>query len=93
MSEHNDGESEYTPIACATYSEYEVAILHHERLRLHWRDESGLDHLEVIEPVDLQTRDHAEFMQVRRNSGEVFGIRLDHIHRAEIPGQTVILSP
>lgn len=52
----------YTPIACGLYSEYELAIMHRETLRLHWRDASGMDHIERVIPKDLQTRNHCEYL-------------------------------
>ena len=65
----------YTPIACALYSEYELAILRRRRLRLRWCDAEGMDHIEVVRPVDLQTRQGEEFM-VLEDGRE---LRLDRI--------------
>jgi Rho-binding antiterminator len=82
MSDETDN---YTPIACALYSEYELAILHRRRLRLHWRDAAGMDHIEFVRPIDLRTREGEEFM-VLEDGRE---LRLDRIveHRNEKEGE------
>lgn len=77
----------YRPIDCGIYSGYEVAILHRETLRLHWRDEAGLDHIDRVLPLDLQTRDHAEYLLGQGSAGQPLAIRLDRIlgHGEEQP--------
>lgn len=75
----NDKDTPYQPIACGRYSEYEVAILHHQRLRLAWRDRHGARHLAVVTPEDLQTRDGAEFLIARDSQGDTLRLRLDRI--------------
>ena len=62
MSDDENDNSDYTPIACGLYSEYEVAIMHREILRLHWRDGEGMDHIDRVIPLDLQTRNHCEYL-------------------------------
>ena len=71
--------SDYKPIDCGLYSEYEVAILHRSRLRLSWRDSSETVHIEVITPRDLRTRQGEEFLVVSGQDGRQQEIRLDHI--------------
>ena len=78
MSNDDDG-SDYTPIPCGLYSEYEVAILHRDILRLRWRDESGMDHIDRVTPTDLLTRDHCEYLIAENSEGKVLEIRLDRI--------------
>ena len=72
----------YSPIACARYSEYEVAILHRRKLHLRWR-EDNVFHDQVVLPLDLKTLNHEEFLICRDASGETVTIRLDHIQRME----------
>lgn len=72
----------YSPIACARYSEYEVAILHRRKLHLRWR-EDNVFHDQVVLPLDLKTLNHEEFLICRAASGETVTIRLDHIQRME----------
>ncbi|HYQ73339.1 MAG TPA: Rho-binding antiterminator [Gammaproteobacteria bacterium] len=71
--------TDYTPIDCGLYSEYEVVIMHHERLRLSWRDARGDVHIGIVTPIDLRTRNGAEFLVVREQDGETRSIRLDRI--------------
>ncbi len=71
--------TDYKPIDCGLYSEYEVAILHHHRLRLSWRDRSETVHIEVVTPNDLRTRKGEEFLVVTGQDGRQQEIRLDRI--------------
>lgn len=77
--------SDYTPIDCARYSEYELAILRRWKLRIAWRDEAGLSHVEMLRPCDLQTRHGEEFLIAENSSGEQLKIRLDQITEAQRP--------
>ncbi len=70
----------YDPIACAHYSEYEVAILHRQKLHLRWH-ENNVHYDQVVLPLDLRTVNHEEFLICRAGSGETLTIRLDHIRR------------
>ena len=81
MSDDDDkGNDDYTPIACGLFSEYEVAIMHGEILRLHWRDASGMDHIDRVLPLDLQTREHCEYLMAEDCAdGSRLEIRLDRI--------------
>jgi Rho-binding antiterminator len=71
--------SDYKPIDCGLYSEYEVAMLHRSKLRLSWRDSSKTVHMEVVTPRDLRTRHGEEFLVVSGQDGRQQEIRLDHI--------------
>ena len=72
----------YTPIDCGVYSEYEVAILHRQRMRVSWRDEDGAEHTEGVVPQDLKTEDKREYLIAAGDDGSPRRIRLDHIHKA-----------
>ncbi|MBA3563890.1 MAG: transcriptional antiterminator, Rof [Gammaproteobacteria bacterium] len=74
--------SEYESIDCSTYSEYELAIIWRQRLRLRWRDEDDLDHLEIVRPMDLETLRGEEFLIAQTASKERLRVRLDHILQA-----------
>ena len=76
--------TDYTPIDCALYSDYEVAIVQHKRMRLSWRQAGGQLHIEVIRPVDLKTRDHEEFLLAETLEGKVLELRLDQIIKGEV---------
>ncbi len=80
MTDNND---DYRPIDCGVYSGYELAIMHRDRLQVHWRDEVGMDHIERLRPLDLKTRNGQEFMIVETLQGERREIRLDRIIAAE----------
>ncbi|BAU50217.1 transcriptional antiterminator, Rof [Sulfurifustis variabilis] len=79
---HDPGKADYTPISCDVYSELEVAILHRTRLRIAWR-EGNVCHTHVVMPLDLQTRDHQEFLHCRLEAGDVVALRLDRITHLE----------
>jgi Rho-binding antiterminator len=71
--------TDYKPIDCGLYSEYEVAILHRDRLRLSWRDSKENVHIEVFTPNDLRTHQGEEFLVVIGQDGRQQEIRLDRI--------------
>jgi Rho-binding antiterminator len=73
--------TDYTPIDCGIYSEYELAIMQQNVLQLTWQDADGTMHIGVCQPLDLRTRQGEEFMLVRDAAGMEREIRLDHIMR------------
>lgn len=76
----NDYDDSYQAIPCAEYSQYELWIMHDQTLQLAWRDEQGQEHIGLLQPLDLQTRDRQEFliaMPLKRD--DVLYIRLDRI--------------
>lgn len=72
----------YTPIDCGAYSEYEVAILHRQRIRLTWRDEEGDERTDVVLPQNLTTEDKREYLIASGSDGSPLRIRLDFISKA-----------
>jgi Rho-binding antiterminator len=56
--------TDYVPIDCGLYSEYELIIMHRNRLQLSWRDAAGDAHIGIVTPTDLNTCEGAEFMAV-----------------------------
>lgn len=78
----SDKSDSYAPIGCTRYSEYEVAILHRQKLHLRWR-EDNVFHDQVVLPVDLKTVNHEEFLICRGNTDQELRIRLDRIQRME----------
>ncbi len=75
--------TDYTPIDCNTYSEYELAIIRNWKLRIGWRDTQNLSHIEVLLPRDLQTRRGEEFLIADSLNGKRLEIRLDQITEAK----------
>lgn len=72
----------YTPISCSLYSEYELACLRRQPLRLRWR-EGNVIYERVIRPLDLETCHHEEYLLARDEHGRRLRIRLDHILKKE----------
>jgi Rho-binding antiterminator len=75
--------TDYTPVDCGLYSEYELAILRRRRLRIYWHEADGQAHIDVLMPVDLRTRRGEEFLVLERGDGESTELRLDRIARVE----------
>ena len=71
--------TDYTPIDCGLHSEYELAIMRRQSLRLAWSDARGTIHIGIYHPLDLHTREGEEFMVVADVDGTEIQIRLDHI--------------
>lgn len=80
--------TDYRPIACALYSQYEVAVLHRTPLRLRWRDPVGVVHVEVLMPEDLETRNGEEFLLARTPAGEPRRVRLDRLATVSPPSSS-----
>lgn len=78
MTDAQEKGAGYVPISCEIYSEYELAILRRQRLRLVWREDNIL-YESVVVPLDLQTQDHQEYLIGRSETGEAIKIRLDRI--------------
>lgn len=74
--------TDYRPIPCSQYSRYELAILHHEHLRVTWVEQNVI-YDQVVRPTDLQTRNHEEFLLCEDGAGRPRTIRLDRIRRCE----------
>ena len=71
--------TDYHPIPCALYSQYEIAILHRTPLRVRWRGADGVTYLETLTPEDLVTRDGEEFLIGHNTAGEPRRLRLDRV--------------
>lgn len=75
--------TDYTPIDCGSYSQYELAILRGTRMRISWREPSGQLHIETLTPRDLVTRDHGEYLIAESGTAAMLELRLDYIFRTE----------
>ena len=73
--------TDYIPIPCSQYDRYEVAIMHHRRLRLTWHADN-IVYRRIVDPIDLQTRNGEEFLICHRGD-ETFSIRLDQIRKVD----------
>ena len=72
----------YTPIDCAFYDIYEIAIMQNKQLNLKWLADDGQTCNEQVMPVKLQIKNKAEYLLL--DSEKVSEIRLDKILQAEI---------
>lgn len=80
----NTSETAYEPIACAFHERLEFAVLRRQRLRLRYLSGSDMEEAEaVVLPVDVRTRDGAEWLHFRIDAGEVRIVRLDRLISAE----------
>lgn len=77
MSDNNN--DDYVPISCELHSEYELAVMRKQKLRIGWLDPNGNAHLEVLLPQDIFTRDGAEYMLAQASDGNSYQLRLDYI--------------
>lgn len=73
-----EGRDPYTPVACVLHERLEYAVLRRLTLELRWSDDSG-SHADRVQPLDVTTRDGAEWLTLRRPGGEVLEVRLDRI--------------
>ncbi len=71
--------TDYRPIDCGLHSEYELAIMQGRRLTLRWHEAGGEARRETLLPIDLVTRDGAEYLLAEDRDGRRLEIRLDHI--------------
>jgi Rho-binding antiterminator len=73
---------DYRPIACDLYSEYELAILHRQQLRLTWVADNVI-YNQVVQPLDLKTENKQEFLLCQTEAGKALRIRLDYVRKME----------
>ncbi len=69
--------TDYRPIDCELYSQYEVYILHRTPLLVDMATPEGMLHGIHCTATDLQTRDGGEFICLRGPAGETRWVRLD----------------
>ena len=74
----------YEPIPCAIHSEYELAIMQQRHMQLVWQDIEGIQHISHVQPLDLVTEDHAEYLLLQDHEGQETKIRLDYIQQYRI---------
>ena len=78
---------DYRPVACDLHSEFELAAMHRDRLRVRWVGADGGDTEAVAAVVDLVTRRGAEYLLLEGG----LEIRLDSLRlaRREADGRTL----
>ena len=68
----------YTPVACVLHERLEYAVLRRLALHVRWTDDCG-SRAARVQPLDVKTRDGAEWLTLRRPDGMVVEVRLDRI--------------
>ncbi|MDD5366185.1 MAG: transcriptional antiterminator, Rof [Gallionellaceae bacterium] len=68
--------ADYQPIACVVHERLEFAVLKRRQLKLACRD--GVGDLAGL-PLDVYTRDGAEWLRLRAEDGHEHVLRLDRI--------------
>jgi Rho-binding antiterminator len=71
--------SDYAPIACLAHEKLEFAVLKRQRLRLQCRDIGEIAGI----PLDVYTKDKAEWLRLQDDAGVEHTVRLDRILTAE----------
>lgn len=74
--------ADYKPISCASYDQYEIAIMHKQKLRLAWHEDNVVFD-QIVTPLNLRTAQGKEFLILRTAEGEMREVRLDQIRRAQ----------
>jgi Rho-binding antiterminator len=72
----------YEPIACGLHENYQFAVIKRAALDLSWLADDGSVQQGRLLPLDVYTREGAEYLSARTGDGELLVIRLDRITRA-----------
>ncbi|HAN56414.1 MAG TPA: transcriptional antiterminator, Rof [Betaproteobacteria bacterium] len=67
----------YQPIACVQHERLEFAVLKRIPLWLRYRDTNGMHATVKVLPLDVETRDAAEWLSARFEDGHSEILRLD----------------
>lgn len=70
--------ADYQPIPCVQHERLEFSVLRKQRLRLEYV-EGGERRCENVLPLDVNTKNGAEWFKFRREDGSEMEIRLDAI--------------
>lgn len=71
----------YQPVACAFHERLEFAVLRRQPLRLRYRHDDTVAEAVVL-PLDVQTRDGAEWLSCRGPDDTILVLRLDALLEA-----------
>jgi len=71
--------NDYISIACIEHERLEFAVLRRQKLLLQFYDETGNFQSLTVLPTDVATREQAEWLTYREDSGAVGIVRLDRI--------------
>ena len=73
----------YIPVACILHERLEFAVLRRLPLAMRWQTEDGASRGGTVLPIDVATRDGAEWLTVRHAGGDAEVIRLDRLLSVE----------
>lgn len=79
-----NNEDSYKPVSCDLHSQYELAIMHKNKLQLSWLANGGTVAESNISPLDIQTKNKAEYLIAVTATNKNLCIRLDHITEMRI---------
>lgn len=71
--------NDYQPISCINHERLEYAVLTRHKLDLTWQAPNEAAQRSVLMPLDVQTRDGAEWLMAGDGQGHQYVIRLDWI--------------
>jgi len=71
--------ADYQSIECGLHSQYELAIMHQQKITLRWQDADKNIYDDTLLPIDLIAKDGEEFLIAKTNNGKQYKIRLDRI--------------
>lgn len=80
----NNKSDTYQPISCELHSQYELAIMHKNKLELSWLSDDQLVTETNISPLDIKTENKAEYLIAVTADNKNICIRLDHITEMRI---------
>lgn len=69
----------YKAISCELHSQYELAVMHKNKLCLTWHKDGEIITETNIVPIDVQTKNKAEYLVAKSSKQENIFIRLDYI--------------
>ena len=75
--------SDYKPVDCGFHSELEVAIMHGSTLKVRYHQPNQPAQELLIKPIDLQTRQHEEYLIFENQQGNRNELRLDYLQVVE----------
>jgi Rho-binding antiterminator len=75
--------SDYVAISCIEHERLEFAVLRRQKLLLRVQEDNGATRSMTVLPLDVATRQQAEWLTYRDESGEVGIVRLDRIQSAQ----------
>jgi Rho-binding antiterminator len=87
------GDKSYKPIACGLHENYQYAVIKGRLLDLSWQADDGALHQGRLLPVDVYTREGAEYLSAETREGEALEIRLDRITQARWAADGRLLDP